>query len=110
MLVCGLKGSSMMPAAEPIAAQINPLPVVAELQSQLEAECKDTNIESAFNANNEASILFNGLFGSYFASLGDDLHTPKARIALAWQNGSKWRHEYFADTFLAGCRADDLRE
>jgi RepB DNA-primase from phage plasmid len=73
---------------------------------------KSKSTYSAFShgEHSEASILFGALFGDYFNSLGDDLSSSKARIALAWQKGSKWRHEYFADTFLAGCRADELRE
>ncbi len=74
----------------------------------IEAETPDSS--ASYVDHNEAFILFSGLFGDYFNSLGDDLSSPHARIALAWQKGSKWRHEYFADTFLAGCRADELRE
>jgi hypothetical protein len=50
------------------------------------------------------------LFGNYFNTLEDDIYMPKAHIALAWVRSGKWHHEYFADTFLAACRADWLRE
>jgi hypothetical protein len=71
-------------------------------------EAKTSYSASSYGGHSEASALFGGLFGDYFNSLGDDLSSPKARIALAWQRHSMWHHEYFGDTFLAACRADEL--
>jgi len=65
----------------------------------------------ASDINSEASILFGGLFSSYLDSLGDDIRSPKARIAIVRQASDGYMHtEYFAGIYEAGCRAADLRE
>jgi hypothetical protein len=51
----------------------------------------------ASDINSEASILFGGLFSSYLDSLGDDIRSPKARIAIVRQASDGYMHtEYFA--------------
>lgn len=56
-------------------------------------------------ASNEASLLFDALFGNY-------LESHPGYIALTWRKPgeSRFHDEFHSDIFLASSRADDLRE
>jgi hypothetical protein len=56
-------------------------------------------------ASNQASLLFDALFGNYFRD-------HKGYIALTWRTPGdhRFHDEFHSDIYFAASRADDLRE